>query len=121
MKREIIYIVLFFFSICGCINRDKIQINSKNIVFIEIYKIENHKLQFVKKINDAILIKEIVNTIENSRKETIKFVPKFVLIFHSKTEIFSVAVNGKSMSYRKGFKYILEDDIEKILIDNDRK
>lgn len=115
--KKILYI-FFCLIVYGCINKDKIQINSEEVVYIEVYKMENHKLHFIKKVSDTIVIDNIVQCIENSHKESIKFVPKFVLICHTKTEKFSVAINGKSMSYRTGIKYVLENDFEKILNDD---
>ena len=107
-------LVTFFLFICGC-SVSKIKIKEKEVVFIEIYKMKNETMSFVRSINDRIKIKQIISCIEDSRQQMVKFIPKYKLVFHCIQEEYSVAVNDNAMSFRDGVKYKLLCNLEKFL------
>lgn len=104
-------IVLF---ICSC-SMSKIKIKEEVVVFIEIYKMKNENMSFVRSVKDRSEIKQIISCIEDSRQQMVKFIPKYKLVFHCIQEEYSVAVNGNAMSFKNGTKYELLCDLGRIL------
>jgi hypothetical protein len=112
MKYLYIFLII---SVVGCLHKSDIQINTKEIQCIAIYKLNKQKRYLIKNIKDTTLIHKIITCINTSQLEVVKFIPNYILVLYKKDGTIEIAINESYLSMNKGIKYKMRHNIEDII------